>query len=120
MLTKNDFIMHEMSIVKGIIKIAENEAKKAKVTSFSAIDLEIGTLAGIEFDALEFVWNIAVNNTVLEKATKNINIILAKAVCKNCKTEHTLEFIHDPCPKCESFQKNLIQGKELNIKTLTT
>ncbi len=112
--------MHEMSIVKSIIEIAENEALKAKVNGFSSIDLEIGTLAGIEFDALEFVWEIAVKNTVLEKAIKRINKIPAKAKCENCKTNYAIEFTHDPCPKCGSFLKKILQGKELRIKSLET
>ena len=52
--------MHEMSIVLGIVKIAENEAQKAGVSSFTAIDLEIGNLSGVEWDALDFAWEAAV------------------------------------------------------------
>lgn len=112
--------MHEMSIVMGIIKIAEKEARKAQVKEFSAIDLEIGTLAGIEFDALDFVWEIAVQNTVLQKAKKRIHKIEAKAKCNDCNMEYPLNFIHDNCPKCGSFLKIILQGKELRVKSLET
>lgn len=112
--------MHEMSIVKSIIAIAEEEAVKANVNSFSSIELEIGTIAGIEFDALNFVWKIAVKNTILEKATMHITKINAKAACENCKAIFPIQFIHDSCGKCGSFQKKIIQGKELRIKSLET
>ena len=110
--------MHEMSIAMSIVKIAEEEASKAEVNHFAAIDLEIGALAGIEFDALEFVWEVAVQKTVLEKAQRRIKKIPAKARCGDCERVYSLEFIHDNCPDCGSFLKTIIQGKELRVKSL--
>ncbi|MGI9547027.1 MAG: hydrogenase maturation nickel metallochaperone HypA [Flavobacteriaceae bacterium] len=112
--------MHEMSIALSIVKIAEAEAKKANVKSFAAIDMEIGTLAGIEFDALNFVWEVAVQKTVLEKAEKRIKKIPAKARCGGCDSVYALQFIHDNCPDCGSFLKTIVQGKELRVKSLET
>ena len=57
--------MHELSIVMGILKIAETETKKAGAKKVDLIELEIGTLAGIELRALEFVWSGEVKDTVL-------------------------------------------------------
>ncbi len=110
--------MHEMSIAMGIVNIAREEAKKADVSSFSAIELEIGTLAGIEFDSLEFVWEAAVKDSVLEKAKRSIHKIEAKAKCNDCETVFSLKQIHETCPKCGSFFKIIIQGKELRVKSL--
>jgi len=112
--------MHEMSIALGIIKIASDEAKKANISAFSAIDLEIGTLAGIEFDSLDFVWEAAIKDTVLEKAKKRINKIHAKAKCADCNHEFPIKYIYDSCPKCGSFLKIILQGKELRVKSLET
>jgi len=118
-LSSNNFwCMHEMSIALGIVDIAKKEAKKANVTSFSAIDLEIGTLAGIEFDSLEFIWDAAVKGTVLEHAKKTIHKINARAQCGDCDHFFDLENMHDTCPKCDSFFKVVLQGKELRVKSL--
>ena len=65
--------MHEMSVALGIVKIAEDETAKAKANRVDLIELEIGTLAGIELESLDFVWPVAVKDTVLEKATKKDN-----------------------------------------------
>ena len=54
----------------GIVDIAEKETAKAKANKVELIELEIGTLAGIEFDSLDFVWSSAVKDTVLEHAIK--------------------------------------------------
>lgn len=112
--------MHEMSIALGIVKIANDEAKKANAKKFAAIDLEIGTLAGIEFDSLEFVWEVATQNTVLENAKKRIRKIQAKAQCSDCDEQFLINFAHDACPKCGSFLKIILQGKELRVKSLET
>lgn len=112
--------MHEMSIALGIVNIAEEEAKKAAVDSFAAIDLEIGTLAGIEFDSLAFVWEAAVRDTVLEKAEKRITKVNALAKCVDCNHEYQIKYIHDSCPKCGSFLKIILHGKELRVKSLET
>jgi hydrogenase nickel incorporation protein HypA/HybF len=107
-----------MSIALGIVAIANKEAEKAKVTSFSAIDLEIGTLSGIEFDSLEFIWDAAVKGSPLEKAKRNIIKIEAMAKCGDCDTVFPIKYIHDNCPKCQSFLKIITQGKELRVKSL--
>lgn len=110
--------MHELSIVMGILKIAENETAKAGAKEVEMIELEIGTLAGIEFDALDFVWPAAVKNTVLENAIKKIDIIRAKGKCMECDTVFSLDHMYDPCPKCNNYLKGILQGKELRVKSL--
>ncbi len=117
----NEFIqfrMHELSIALGIVKIAETETAKANAKKVDVIELEIGTLAGIEFDSLDFVWPAAVKETVLENAVKKINIIKAKGKCLDCDTTFDIINIYDPCPNCNSFLKGIIQGKELKVKAL--
>ncbi len=110
--------MHELSIALGIVKIAENETKKAQANKVDLIELEIGTLAGIEFDSLDFVWPSAVKDTVLENAEKKITVIEAKAKCIDCDTVFDIKYVYDSCPKCNSFLKGIIKGKELRVKAL--
>ncbi|MDX1315126.1 MAG: hydrogenase maturation nickel metallochaperone HypA, partial [Eudoraea sp.] len=61
-----------------------------------------------------------VQETVLEKAEKRIIKIPAKARCADCNTEYSLSFIYDNCPDCGSYLKNILQGKELRLKSLET
>lgn len=110
--------MHELSIALGIVKIAENESKKAKATRVNSIELEIGALSGIEMDALDFAWPVAVKDTVLEHARRDIDYIKAKARCIDCDTEFDLENVYDTCPNCDSYFKDIIKGKEMRVKAL--
>ncbi len=110
--------MHELSVALGIVRIAEEETKKAGAKRVETIDLEIGTLAGIEFDSLEFVWPAAVKDSVLEHAQKHISIVEAKAKCLDCDHQFPIKKFYDSCPKCQSSLKGIVQGKELRVKSL--
>ena len=50
--------MHELSIAMNILEIAEENAKKLNAKIVHEIEIDIGELSGIDFDALEFALNI--------------------------------------------------------------
>lgn len=102
----------------GIVKIAEDETAKVNANEVVKIELEIGVLSGIELDSLNFVWESAVKDSVLEKAEKEIVVILGKGKCIDCDAEFDMENIYDCCPKCNSNFKGILQGKELKVKSL--
>jgi hydrogenase nickel incorporation protein HypA/HybF len=110
--------MHELSIAMGIVRIAENEIAKAKVKKVTKIELEIGVLSGVELDSLNFVWELAIKDSVLESAEKEITVVAGKGKCLDCDTEFDMELIYDACPKCNSYFKDILQGKELKVKSL--
>lgn len=110
--------MHEFSIALSIIEIAENEAKKANSEKVSELVLDIGTMAGIEFHALDFAMESATKNTMLEKADIIINKIQAKGQCKDCKHEFEIQTAFDQCPECNGYFINVMSGKELKVKSL--
>jgi hydrogenase nickel incorporation protein HypA/HybF len=110
--------MHELSIAVGIVDLAEKEAEKAGAGRILSIELEIGKLSGVELDALEFAWPVAVKNTMLEKTEKVIIEVPGKAKCSACGAVFDLTNLYDACPQCSGFMKDIIQGKELRIKSL--
>jgi len=107
-----------MSVALGIVSIAEKELEKTNANKIDLIELDIGVLAGIELDSLDFVWPVAIKDTVLEKAVKKINVIRGRGKCADCETEFEVENLYDQCPKCESFLKTILSGKELRVKYL--
>ena len=111
--------MHELSIAMGIVELAEKEAKKAGSDVIYSIELEIGTLSGIELEALEFAWPVAVKGTALENAEKIIHQPEGKARCSECGLDYQIENLYDACPDCNCYLKDIYQGKELRIKSLT-
>lgn len=110
--------MHEFSIAINIIEIAEAEAQKANCTKVSSLVLDVGTMAGIEYHALDFALESAVKNTMLEKAKITINKIQSVAKCNNCMHEFDIDSSFDPCPECGGFYHQILSGKEMKVKSL--
>jgi hydrogenase nickel incorporation protein HypA/HybF len=111
--------MHELSIALSIVDIAEEEVRKAGAQQVDRIELDIGNLSGVEIDALEFIWNEAVRSSVLEKAERLINKIPGKAKCMECSEEFEMKQLFDACPRCHQYFNDILQGKELKVKSLT-
>lgn len=111
--------MHELSIALGIVELAEREAIKAKASTIETIELEIGELSGVEIEALEFAWPVAVEGTMLEKAKKIIDKISGKAKCLECENLYDINNLYDSCPKCKSHFKDIYKGKELRVKSIS-
>lgn len=110
--------MHEVSIVMSIIDIARQQAEKASASAIEEIELDIGSLSGIELSALDFAWNQAVKETVLENAKRTINHIEGRAECLDCNTVFAIQHYYDSCPSCGRHLINITQGKELRVKSL--
>lgn len=110
--------MHELSIALSIIDIAREEALKVKAEKINSIEIEIGSISGIEISALEFAFETAVKDTLLEKAERKIIQVPAMAECLDCNFTFPLSVFYEPCPSCKSLTINILQGKELRIKSI--
>ena len=111
--------MHELSIIASIVDIAEEQVRKSGAREVEKIELEIGELAGIEWHALDFVWELGVQQSVLEHSERQIDRIPGKARCLECEQIFETKALFDPCPGCGSYFNEILRGKELRVKALT-
>jgi hydrogenase nickel incorporation protein HypA/HybF len=111
--------MHEMSIAINIVEIAEERARLENATEVVEIDLEVGELAGVVYDALDFALSSAVKNTLLENAKINVTKIPGLAQCQRCMHEYPTDDYFSGCPVCGDFMTEIIKGKELRVKSIT-
>jgi hydrogenase nickel incorporation protein HypA/HybF len=111
--------MHELSIVQSIVDIAASEVKKHDATAVERIELQIGKLAGIDPQALDFAWEVAIIGTVLEKAARTIDFVKGRAKCLDCGIEYFIDEPFDDCPGCHSYRKEYKSGRELLVKSIT-
>ncbi len=110
--------MHELSIALGIVRIVEETARKASAKAVTLVALRVGTLSGVELDALRFAWPMATQDTIAEGATLDIEVIPGRARCLECHAEYAMEQLFDNCPQCHSPFKQILQGKELAVKAV--
>jgi hydrogenase nickel incorporation protein HypA/HybF len=110
--------MHELSIVLNIIHIAESEAVKAGAVAVKRIELDIGKLSTVEPMAFDFAWKQAVRSTMLEHAERVTNYISGKGRCTECGAVFGMNELYDPCPACGSYLSEVIEGRELQVKSM--
>ncbi len=110
--------MHELSIVMSIVETAEQKVKEHHAQTVESIDLVIGDLSGVDRHALDFAWEAGVKDTVLQAAKRTIIQVPAKAKCLECDCEFQIKELFDVCPLCGEPLLQIIQGKELQIKSM--
>lgn len=110
--------MHELSIACSIVDIATEQAQNHSALIISSIELDIGKLSGVEYDAFDFAWPEATKNSILESVEKRINKPEGKAICNKCKNEFPIENIFDLCPDCSGIDTEVIGGKELFVRKI--
>lgn len=118
MQTAIHYKMHELSIAVNIVELATDEAKKANARKLLKLELDIGSLAGVIPEALEFAMTEAIKGSLLEKADITYNYIQAIANCSDCCNEFETDDYFKVCPFCNSTNTYFIKGKELKIKSL--
>jgi len=110
--------MHELSIAMSIVDIASKKAGPASAGSVCQVDLDIGTMSGIEYDSLEFALSVAVKDSRLEGTRFVINRIEALCECNSCTHLYAPGQDFGTCPECGNHDIAYIRGKELQIKSL--
>ena len=110
--------MHELSIATSVIDTVEEYASKENAIIVNYIELDIGELSGVVIEALNFAMTEVVKNTICSNADIKINSIKAKAKCMKCGHVFEISDIYSVCEKCNNFDNEIIQGKELNLKKI--
>ena len=110
--------MHELSIAISILDLATEEARKNEAFTITQVDVEIGTLAGVETEALLFAWESARSGTPAQNASLLIHTVQAEAACLECGKAFPLEHFFAQCPECGSFRYDIRTGRELRIRSL--
>lgn len=110
--------MHEMAICESILKVLEQEAVAKSYDRVRQVHLEIGRLAGVERQALEFSFDAVMRNSLADGAELKITEIDAEAWCLPCAKPVCIAARYDACPECNGYQLQLTKGDELKIKEL--
>lgn len=110
--------MHEINIVRQVVRTVEDFARENSVTDVREIVLDIGELSLVIPQYVEDLYPPVVKGTILENARLIINIIPGLAECEDCgEIFNVIE--HDGyCPNCGSFNKEVLSGKDFYIREI--
>lgn len=110
--------MHEFSIALNIVEIAEETAKANNAKSVNEVEIDVGDLSGVIYEALEFAMQSAVKGTLLENSSIRLNRIKALAKCNNCNNDFEPGDLPAACSNCGSFDISIVRGKEMRVKSI--
>ncbi len=106
--------MHELSIAQEILNIVKNSIP-SETQKLKSVKIRVGKLSGILIDSLKFCFEAIINDTEFSGASLDVIEIPIKISCAECKTDTELNEPIFICPRCNSFNVQLLAGRELEI-----
>jgi len=110
--------MHELSLMEAVRDQALAAARAEGATRITAINLRIGSLAGVEPEALRFAHTVVMAGTIAAGAELRIEVVIAHFFFEPCQQAFAAEQGDCLCPRCGCFSRLLLQGRELELASL--
>ncbi|WP_432645527.1 hydrogenase maturation nickel metallochaperone HypA [Methanobrevibacter sp.] len=117
--------MHELSMAQGIINAVLDTAKENNATEVNEVTIEVGRLAMINPEQLQFILGVLIENTIMEDAEINFEEIPVEMKCFDCDfhgnailddSDHYAPLVK--CPKCDSLKVDILNGKDIIVKNM--
>ena len=117
--------MHELSMAQGIINAVLDTAEANNATEVNEVTVEVGRLAMINPEQLQFILGVLVENTIIEDAEIKFEEIPAEIDCLDCDfhgdailddSDHYAPIVR--CPECDSLSVDILNGKDIVVKNI--
>ncbi len=106
--------MHELAITQSVVEAVMAKLPDEQIT---VVRLDVGTLSGIEPDALRFCFELVTAGTTLEGAELEIARPRGRAHCRRCAVHFDLDVPILLCA-CGSADVEVESGQELAIRSV--
>ncbi len=110
--------MHELSIAQSIMERVEAIRTEHNAPGIASVQLQVGTLSGVDPYALELAFEVAVEGTLYADTQWHIESIPASVDCRNCGKTTTPDGPFPICVNCDSTDIAIVSGRELMIETI--
>ncbi len=105
--------MHELSIAQSILEIVRQHLPEGE--RVREVQLQVGQLAGVVPESLEFCFEVVAAGTAIEGARLVIQRDPVRASCRECSQEFAVEQSAFVCPACGSGNLQVTSGTELRV-----
>lgn len=112
--------MHELRIAKDLSEIVLGTASEQKVSSVSRVNIVFGQLIQVVPEIFETAFRECVRGTPAANAELIFEILPVRVVCRECRREFAIENNTFTCSNCSSSEMDIIQGKEMFVKSIET
>jgi hydrogenase nickel incorporation protein HypA/HybF len=110
--------MHELSIATGLVETASRSAAENGASRVLHVYVRIGSLSGVEPEALSFCFPIAARETVCEGAELHLEMVPGAGTCAKCGTQAEVRDLLAPCPGCGEWPLRVEGGREMQLESL--
>ena len=110
--------MHEIGVVRQVVRTVEDFAKENDIKEVSGIVLDIGELSLVIPKYVEDIFEVTAKGSILEGAELIMNVIPGMAECEECDEIFNVIEHEGYCPNCGSFEKEILSGKDFLIKEI--
>lgn len=111
--------MHEMGIVKHVIRTLEDVAAENRVSRIGSVTLEVGEVSGVVQEQLLDCWDyFRARSALVRTAELRLETIPAVTFCTACRETYETVKYGRICPYCQSPETFLIRGNEFSIKQI--
>lgn len=109
--------MHELTLLFGVAQKVEEVVKENGLDHVDAIVLEVGEATTVVPEFLKDGYSVISDDyDFLRGSELIINMVTAVGRCRGCGTEFPIVENRGLCPKCGSFEKDVIEGADFFIK----
>ena len=108
--------MHEFSIAKSLLELAERYAKESGAQRVLKVVVCIGPLSGVDPSLLRTAFNELKVETLAREAELVIETTGLKLFCFDCGKERERREIEFTCPVCGSRTTEITGGEELVLR----
>ena len=108
--------MHEFALAQEIVATVSSKVTEG-LENIQSIDIDVGAFSGVVVDSLDFGLQALFEEESITGIQININTIPTIAACE-CGTEYHLQEIFEMCPQCQSFNRKLVSGTDIIIKSI--
>ncbi|AMR25589.1 hydrogenase expression protein (plasmid) [Hymenobacter psoromatis] len=108
--------MHEVSLVRSIIRTLEDEFGAAGVARVRDVYLRVGLLSNVEPALMQNAfWAVQAAEGRYDHLTLHVEVLPILVVCELCGHQSTITNYRFACAACGRPTKNITQGTELLI-----
>lgn len=107
--------MHEWSLMQALREEVLERASAAGATRVERIVLRVGSLAGVDAQALQLVHQAAMAGSIAAASLLEIERVQAQASCNTCQASFAAQHGWCACPGCGAISSTLLCGRELDL-----
>ncbi len=110
--------MHEIGIVRQLVRTITDFAAENDVKDIREVVVDCGELSLVIPEYLEELYPVVAKGSILENAKLTVCMVPGLAECEDCDEIFNVIEHKGYCPKCGSFEKTVLSGKDFTIREI--